>query len=62
MRDINIQIDANGNQPGDAFNMAMCHLCNLAIYKHLLSLYGLWVIMTWIESTIFHTQGEQTSH
>ena len=32
MRDINIQIYTNGNQPGDAFNMAMRHLCNLAIY------------------------------
>ena len=47
---------------GVALICPMRHLCNLAIYEHLLSQYGLWFTTTRIESTILHTQGEQTSH
>ena len=47
---------------GVALICPMWHLCNLAIYEYLLSQYDLWFTTTKMESTILHTQGEQTSH
>ena len=66
MHDIKIQIYTNEKKrnikAGVALICPMWHLCNLAIYQHLLSQYGLWFTTTRVESTILHTQSEQTSH